>query len=227
MGFGVFAERVEERVRHVGLEADDFGHVHGLEEVHHVFPAVHAAPADFAFGGEAFTGVFGDLTGFAEGLGDEFGDALGIGVPGFDAGGAVDADDAIGAHAEVAEFFGDADGFADVVDPVGARGGVTAGGGIEPHGSDDGADDEALGFDLGGEGFDAVVGDVDVGVWIVKEQVYAVELDAADFGFGGHVEHRVEIDKRLGAGAAFADETGPGSVVEFWEVIFSHGEEVI
>ena len=222
VGFGVFAERVKQRVRHVGLEADDFGHVHGLEEVHHVLPAVHAAPADFAFGGEAFTGVFGDLTGFAEGLGDEFGDALGIGVPGFDAGGAVDADDAVGAHAEIAEFFGDADGFADVVDPVGARRGVTAGGGIEPHGGDDGTDDEALGLDLGGEGFDTVLGDIDIGVRIVEEEIDAIEFHAADIGFRGEIEHGVEADERLGPGGAFADETGPGCVMEFREVIGGH-----
>jgi hypothetical protein len=73
---------------------------------------VHAAPANFAFGGEAFAVVLGDLAGFAEGLGDELGGALRVFVPGGDAGGAVDADDAVGAHAELAEFLGDADGLA-------------------------------------------------------------------------------------------------------------------
>jgi hypothetical protein len=63
---------------------------------------------------------------------------------------------------------GDADGLAHVGDPVGAGLFVAAGGGIEPHGGDHGTDDEPLALDLVGEGLDAVVGDVDVGVRIVN-----------------------------------------------------------
>ena len=188
---------------------------------------MHTATADFAFGGEAFTGVFGDFTGLTEGLGDEFCDPLRVGVPGFDARRAVDANDSIGAHTQVAEFFGNADGFTNVVYPIGASGSVTASRSVEPYRSDNRAYHQTLGFNLGGERFNAVIGDIDVGVRIVQKQVDAVEFDAADFGFGGHIEHRVEADKWLGAGTAFADQTWPGRIVEFREVIFSHGNEGI
>ena len=49
---GVLAEGVEERVGHVGLEADGLGLADPLEQVDHLPPGVHAAPADLALGGE-------------------------------------------------------------------------------------------------------------------------------------------------------------------------------
>jgi len=49
----------------------------------------------------------------------------------------LDADDAVGAHAKLAEFFRDADGLADMGDEVGAGLFVTAGGSVEPDGDDD------------------------------------------------------------------------------------------
>ena len=66
----VVAHRVEQRVRHVGLEAERFRPADHLQKLHHVLPAVHAAPADFALGGEALAMLLGDVAGFAEGLGD-------------------------------------------------------------------------------------------------------------------------------------------------------------
>ncbi len=54
---GVLAERVEQGVGHVGLEADGFGLADPFEQVHHRAPGVHAAPADLALGGEAFAVV--------------------------------------------------------------------------------------------------------------------------------------------------------------------------
>ena len=57
---------------------------------------------------------------------------------------------------------------------------------------------------------------------VVEEEIDAVEFHAADIGFRGEIEHGVEVDERLGAGGAFADETGPGCVVEFGEVIGGH-----
>ena len=219
---GVGAERVEVGVGHVGLEADDLRHADGFEEIHHVFPRVHAAPANFTFGGEALAVVLGDFAGFAEGLRDELGGALRIFVPSGDACGAIDADDAVGADAELAEFFRDADGLADVGDEVGAGFFIAAGGGIEPDGGHDGADDEAACLYFGGEGFDAVVRNIDVGVGVVEEEIDPVEFHATDLGFGGEVEHGVEFDERLSAGRALADETGPGCVVKFWEVIGGH-----
>ena len=56
---------------------------------------------------------------------------------------------------------------------------------------------------------------VDVDVRGEQEQVDAVELDAVDLGRGGQVEHRVEVDGRLGLGLPLADHAGPGGVVQF------------
>ena len=50
----VVAEDVKKRVGHVRLEAESFGLSDFFEQVDHLLPAVHAAPADFAFGSEAF-----------------------------------------------------------------------------------------------------------------------------------------------------------------------------
>ena len=58
---GVVAERVEQRVGHVGLEAERAGSVGQLEQLHHPLPAMHAAPADFALGGEPLAVVGGDV----------------------------------------------------------------------------------------------------------------------------------------------------------------------
>ena len=107
-------------------------------------------------------------------------------------------------------------------DEVGAGFFIAAGGGIEPDGGHDGADDEAACLYFGGEGFDAVVRNIDVGVGVVEEEIDPVEFHATDLGFGGEVEHGVEFDERLSAGRALADETGPGCVVKFWEVIGGH-----
>ena len=65
--------------------------------------------------------------------------------------------------------------------------------------------------------FKIVVRGVDVDVRIEQEQIDAVELDAVDFGRGRQVEHRVEIDRRLGI-RALADHSRPGGVVKFGKV---------
>ena len=49
-----------------------FRAVDRFEQIHHLLPTVHAAPADFAFGGEPLAEVFGDVARFAERLGDQF-----------------------------------------------------------------------------------------------------------------------------------------------------------
>ena len=51
-----------------------------------------------------------------------------------------------------------------------------------------------------------------------REQIDAVELDAVDFGRGRQVEHRVQIDRRLGVGP-FADDARPGRIVELGEIV--------
>src|ERR1043166_290379 len=58
-GVGIVAESVEERVGHVCLEPDGLGAVSEFEQLDHFAPAMHAAPADFAFSGEPFSKTLG------------------------------------------------------------------------------------------------------------------------------------------------------------------------
>jgi hypothetical protein len=167
--------------------------------------------------------VLRDFTGFPEGLRDLLGVPFGIGGPVMDASGGIDADDAVRADAELPELFRDAAGFLDLGDEVlaflvAAHGGTAAG--WTPDGGNDGADHEAFAPDLVGELLQLVVGRIDTDVRVEKEQVNAIEFLAVDFGFGGAVEHRIEVDARLGARAALADEAGPHGVMQFREIVF-------
>ncbi len=54
---------------------------------------------------------------------------------------------------------------------------------------------------------------------VEKEEIDAVEARAVDAGFGGEVEHGVEVDAGFGAGTAFAHETGPHGVVQFRKIV--------
>ena len=92
--------------------------------------------------------------------------------------------------------------------PVGGHTGATT----EP-------DHEALGPDLVGQRLQVVVGRVDARVRIEEKQIDAVEPHAIHFGGGGQVEHRVEIDGRLGARPALADQAGPHGVVQLRKLV--------
>ena len=63
---GVVAHEVEIRVSHIGLEAECFGHADGFEEVEHVLPRMHAAPADFPLGREPLAVILRDRAGLPE-----------------------------------------------------------------------------------------------------------------------------------------------------------------
>ena len=78
---GVVAEGVEVGVGEVGLEAERFGHADAFEDIEHILPAVHTGPAYFAFGGETFAVIGGDLGGFFEGGNDGAGVGCGIFAP--------------------------------------------------------------------------------------------------------------------------------------------------
>ena len=82
---GVVAQEIEQRVGHVGLEAERLGAVDHLQQLQHPLPTVHAAPADLAFGGQPLAVVLGDLAGLAEGLGDPLLIAHRVFVPGLHA----------------------------------------------------------------------------------------------------------------------------------------------
>ena len=190
---GVVAQQVEIGVGEVGLEAERFGHADGFEQVEHVLPTVHAGPADFALGGEAFAVVGGDAGGLAEGVGDLLGVGGGVVPPLVDAElGGVDADDAVLAHAVVVEDLGDAAGGSNGVEellpglrrrpwrsrrPCRARPARRA------------SRLEAALLDAVGDASQVVVAGVGIGVGEEEEVVDAVEFLAVDLGGGGQVEH--------------------------------------
>ena len=94
--------------------------------------------------------------------------------------------------------------------------------GRRPHRRDERADDEMLRADLVGEPFQIVVGRVDADVRVEEKQIDAVELDAVHFGRRRHVEHRVEVDRRLGI-RALADQPGPHGVMDSGVFVLGHG----
>jgi hypothetical protein len=59
---------------------------------------------------------------------------------------------------------------------------------------------------------------INAGVRIEQKQIHAVEFDSVHLGFRREVEHRIELDARLGAGAALADQPGPHGVVKLGEI---------
>ena len=95
---------------------------------------------------------------------------------------------------------------------VAAHGGSAAG--RRPHRRDQRADDEIAPADAVGQLLQVVIRRIDADVRIEEEQIDAVELDAVHLRLRGVVEHRVEIDRRLGAGSALADEPGPHRVMD-------------
>ena len=79
---------------HIGLEAERFWPADHLQKIDHVLPAVHAAPADLAFGRKALAMLLGDVAGLAESLRDRLLVRGGMGGPIMHAGRRIDAHDA-------------------------------------------------------------------------------------------------------------------------------------
>ena len=66
----VVAERVKQRVRHVRLEAQCLRPIDHLQQLDHVLPAMHAAPADLPFRRQPFAVIFGNVARLRESLRD-------------------------------------------------------------------------------------------------------------------------------------------------------------
>lgn len=183
---------------------------------------MHAAPADLALGGKAFAVVGGDARGLGKSGGDFAGVLGGSGGPVVNTARGINADNAVGADAVGAEFLRDGTGFADlgkIAPPVilGTHRGAATGG--RPNGSADGADEEPAPVHFVGEAENGVIVGINVKVRRTQVHVDAVEADAIDLGARGEVEHGVEVQNRLGARGAFADDAGPHGVVQFGMVV--------
>ena len=73
--------------------------------------------------------------------------------------------------------------------------------------------------------FDAVIVDIDAGMRIEKEDINAIESNAIDFGFGGQVEHRVEVDAGSAPGLPLPTRPGHMALCSFGKValaVFAH-----
>ena len=143
-------------------------------------------------------------------------------------GGRVDADDAVLADADVLQLLADRAGLAHLRDEglallFAAHRRPAAG--RRPHRRDQRADDEVAPADAVGQLLQVVVRRIDADVRIEEEEIDAVELDAVHLRLRGVVEHRLEIDRRLGAGSALADETGPHRVMD--SGVFVHGVDCV
>src|SRR5580700_1242604 len=101
---------------HIRLETDYFWPIGRLERIDHRLPAMHAAPADFAFRREALAVRFSHVAGFAEGLGDQPRIAGGVLRPVFDAARRIDTHDARIANAEITQLLADGAGLANHFD---------------------------------------------------------------------------------------------------------------
>ena len=102
----IVAEDVKQRVRHIGLETQRLGPVHPFQEVHHLLPTVHAAPADFPFRRELLAEALRNLAGFLEGLDDFLLIGLGVRRPFRHPASRINADHAAGPNAQLAQFAG-------------------------------------------------------------------------------------------------------------------------
>ena len=212
----VVAQREQQRVRHVGLEAERLRPIHLFEQLEIPLPAVHAAPADLAFGGEPFAEPFRDRARLAEGLRDLLRVAVRILGPLRRTRGRIDPDDARRSNPDVTQLLADLARFPDLRDELLALALVPhrrAAAGGRPHRRHQRADRKVPRADAIGEPLDLVVARVDADVRIEQKQVDAVELHAVDRCVGGEIEHRVEVDRRLRVGP-FADQPRPHRVVE-------------
>ena len=208
-------------MRHVGLEAERSRPIDHFQQLDHALPTVHAAPADFPFGGQARAVLLGDAARLAEGVGDEPLVPLGVLAPGFDRAGRIDADLVAAFQAQLRQPLGDAARLADLVEEppavgVIAQGRAAAGAGI--HRGHDRAHHEVPRPGQVGQPLDLVLAAVDVEVRMVEEDVEAVEADAVDRGGGGEIEHLLQPEGRF-APVALAHQSRPDGVVQLRIVV--------
>ena len=135
-------------------------------------------------------------------------------------GGGVDADHAVAADTDLPQVAGDAAGLLDLREErlaagAGVHGAAPAG--RLPDGGHHAADHEVAVADVLGELLQVVVRGVDRDVRLEEEQVDPVEPLPVHLRVEGVVEHRLQRDRRVVRVRLFADEAGPGGVVELGE----------
>ena len=196
----VVPEREQQRVRHIGLEAERLRPIHLFEQFQIPFPAVHAAPADFSLCREPFAELLRHRARLAKGCGNLLGVAGRIFRPLRRARRGVDPDDAGLADARRTKRCADLTRLPDLRHELTAFVGVAhrrAAAGRRPHRRDQRPHEQLPRADPVHEPLQVVVARVDAHMRIEQKQVHAVELHAVDRRVRGEVQHRVEIDRRL------------------------------
>ena len=207
---------------HVGLEAQRLRPVDHFQQFDHPPPTVHAAPADFAFGGQPLAVILGNVAGLAEGRRRS---ASGC------------RPDRPTTRPRRRPNRSARRRWAERPARAAARRCGTplrpasrnrwrsfalahrrAAAGRRPHRRHHRADLQISRAGLVGQRLDLVVAGVDIDVRREQKQVDAVELHAVDLGRGGQIEHRIQVDRRLAA-LSFADHARPGGVVELGIVV--------
>ena len=190
--------------------------------LHHVFPTVHAAPADLAFRRQPFAVVFGDLGGFLERLRDLLGVAFGVLCPNRSRRGGINAHDAVGPDAQVAQFLGDAAGLANLLDKflavlVAAHRRTAAR--RRPDRRDHRADHKTLRADLVRQPFQIVVVESMLTCGSNRNRSTPSNFTPLTSALAVRSSMVSRSMARFRAGAAFADQAGPHGVVQFGKVI--------
>ena len=203
-----------------------FGHADLFEQFDHALPRVHAAPADFAFGGEALAVAFGDFAGFAERLRRSSSCCpSGSFVPvGRRRAAESMRTTPYGRTPSSRSFSAMRQAFAHLLDEllalvVAAHRRAAAGAAARPARRREPTTRPLL-ANFVGELLDAVVGRCRCSMCGSKrKRSTPSNFTPLTSAFGGEVEHRVEVDERVRRRAAFADEAGPHGVVEFGKVV--------
>jgi hypothetical protein len=166
--------------------------------------------------GEPLAKVFGNGAGFAKSLGDAFGVACRILCPVRRRRSGIDPNHAVGANAQLAQFFADDAGLGYLGEEggpllLGTHGRAAAG--RSPNRGNERAHHEATPGDAAGKSLKIVIGGIDAGVRQGQEQIDTVEADAIHLRPGSQIEHGLERDKRFRV-RPFANEAGPHRVVD-------------
>ena len=179
------------------------------------FQLCHAAPADFTCGRQTLPMIVCDRAGVSEGIGDPSGVARRIFRPLARTGRRIDTDDAVGPDAQLAQCLADSAGLFDLNEKLltvglAAHSGTAAGG--WPYRRDERADDEPTPAYAIGEPLEIVASRIDVDMWVEQKKIDAVEFRPVYGGRRREIEHRLEIDRRLGVWS-LADQSRPHGVV--------------
>src|SRR6266581_7133294 len=139
----VVTESEKKCMCHVRLQTQRFRPIHQDEQLGHMLPAVHSAPADLAFCSQSFPVALCNRARFAEGFGDTFCITNGVLRPLRRTAGGINANDSVWANAYVPELLCNCTRLTELREkilPLFCRSHCRASSGGRPHRSDERSD---------------------------------------------------------------------------------------